>query len=142
MALWEATKSFFSGNFKDAGSYLLIDSDEVNRGRDLDARLAELNGRALEQNKISEDEYLRRTDAISMNAFEHGGIFEQEGTDLAGGFAEGAKEGLANVQSTVKSTLANTVNFGAGLIPWQVWVLGALYVAFRMGLLDKIFKRK
>lgn len=142
MALWDATKSFFSGNFKDSASYLFVDADEVNRGRDLDARLAELNSRDLASNKITDEEYLRRTNAIATNAFEHGGIFDQEGTDVFGGFVEGAGEGLTTMQQGVKSGIAKSLNFTTGLIPWQLWVLIAIYVAFRLGLLDKIFKSK
>jgi hypothetical protein len=41
-------------------------------------------------------------------------------------FGEGLKEGLDNVTSTTKSTLAGTVNAVFASIPWQIWVIGAI----------------
>ena len=56
--------------------------------------------------------------------------------------AEGAREGLADLQTSVKDTVTSAAGFGIGgvlgFIPWWAWIIGAGYLAFRFGLLKGI----
>ena len=46
---------------------------------------------------------------------------------------EGAIEGLNNLQQGVKNAVGNTLSFGWGMIPWQLWLVGGLALFIYMG---------
>jgi hypothetical protein len=139
MALAESIKSLWRGNFKDAANYLFVSQDEVDRGRMLDDKLSAINKADYERGLYSQDQYLKTIANLQANAFQPGGIFEQEGTAPAAGFVEGLKEGAVNMQQGVKNAVGGSINFGLGVIPWQVWVIATVYLAWRFGLIK--FKR-
>lgn len=138
MALWEAIKSAAHGEFNDAVGYLFVPQSEVDRGRALDSQLETMVKDDYAKGIITDDQLAITMGRIQANSFAPNGIFDQPGTDVAAGLQEGALDGLNNVQKTVKQSIAGTVNFGAGLIPWQGWVILGLYVAWRVGWLNKL----
>jgi hypothetical protein len=63
------------------------------------------------------------------------------GQQIVAAAAEGASEGLAAMQSSVRSNLGSVATFSLravlGWIPWWLWLFGAGYLAWRLGLLDR-----
>lgn len=141
MALWESIKSLARGNFSDAAAYLWVDQETVDSGRAADSQLEALAKRDLDRGIYSPEQYQVTMDRLAANKFEPGGIFDQEGTDVVGGFMDGAKEGLNNIQTSVKESVRGTINFSLGFIPWQAWILIALYLAWRFGWLKKLVSK-
>lgn len=138
MALWEALKSLAHGNVSDATGYLFISQDEVDRGRAYDSQLEAMVKNDYAKGIITDDQLALTMGRIQAQSFNPGGILSQEGTNVASGLGEGALEGLNNVQSTVKESIRGTLNYGFGFIPWQAWVLVSLYIAWRVGWLNKL----
>lgn len=134
MALWESLKSAARGNFSDAGNYLFISQEEVDRGRALDSALEAKARESFERGIYSSQQLDVSLERIRQQSFTEGGIFDQPGTDITAGLAEGAMDGLKNIQSGVKESLRETIKFGSGLIPWQGWLLIGVYLVWRFGL--------
>ena len=61
------------------------------------------------------------------------------GGQVAQAAGEGAAEGLDAMQSAVKETVTGAATFSLkatlGWIPWWLWLVGAAYLALRLGLL-------
>lgn len=139
MALWEAIKSAAKGNFSDAGGYLFVSQEEVDRGRRLDTQLEALVKEDYRRGIITDDQLSITMGRIEAQSFKPGGIFSQDGTNVTKGLVQGAGEGLKQLQTGVKEGIAGTLNFGAGLIPWQLWIIIAIYLGWRFGWIN--FKR-
>ena len=138
MALGETWREWSRGNFREGLNYLFVSQETVDSGRRADSALEALVKRRAIENKITQDQANATIARIQENAFVPGGIFSQEGTDIVGGFQEGFEEGAANVQSAIKGAIAAPLNFTFGAIPWQVWILAALWFAWWAGWLKHL----
>lgn len=137
MALGETLKSWRNGQWRDGLNYLFVSQDEVDRGRAADTQLEALVKADYERGVITAAQRDLTDSRIGDNSFAPGGIFSQDGTDIVGGFQEGLKEGANNIQKGVHDAVGGTINFGLGMIPWQAWVLLAIYLAWRFGAFKK-----
>lgn len=99
---------------------------EQARGDALDAQLNALNDRAYADGKISADELRRRQDEQAANYIDVGGQVDQA-------FVEGAKEGYDNTTGFIKSTIAAPFKFVWDILPWEVWLGGAVFLFVYMG---------
>ena len=61
--------------------------------------------------------------------------------EITDAFDEGLNDGAANIRNTI----GGAINLGIGtplkLIPWQVWVALAIYVAWRLGAFNGILAK-
>lgn len=100
---------------------------EKERSDELDRQLREHNAARVERGVMSPEEY---------NVFEErlatGGsnTFDDQIEDA---FEEGASEGLANMQATVKGTLTDTVKGALGFVPWWAWFLLLGFILYQVG---------
>lgn len=53
-------------------------------------------------------------------------------------FDEGLKEGAGNIRGTLGETFNKLVLTPLSIIPWQIWLVAALYLAWTSGLLKPI----
>jgi hypothetical protein len=114
-----------------------VDLDEEQaRGDRADAELAALNRRELDEGTWTQDIY----DVAERQRLESltGDVQAQVGDS----FEQGWNEGADNIRNTVGSTINTVVGTPLKLIPWQLWLAGAVYLAFRLGLLNKLFQRR
>lgn len=139
---------FFSslkrGELKDAGNYLFLDGDDVERGANAEAAITELNRKKVEDGTMSREAYANYMNRMNANAFPTaelpgGGIFDH-GESPIDGFQEGAQEGLDNMAAGVNKVLDTTLSKTSGFIwkavPWYVWVILFLVVVYI--LVDKL----
>lgn len=116
-----------------------LSADEVQRGKDADARLDALNRQAWESGKIDSQEYQRRQAAA---AGESASTYESQ-VDAA--FEEGWQQGKDSVSDAVAAT-TRAVTGAAGSvvsaplrgllsgIPWWLWLAAAGVVVWKLGL--------
>ena len=141
MALLEAFRAWKRGeSWNNVFGYAYISQDEIDRGRTADSRLEEVNRQAFERGVWDEATYAdvrARAEAGNMQS-----VIENPDSSPWSGFKEGAAEGAANMQGTIKSALAAPFNFTLGAIPWQVWLVVGVFVAWRFGLLQGLLKAR
>jgi hypothetical protein len=141
MALGEFWRALSRGDgWEKSFGYLTLSQDEIDRGRDLDNKLDQVNRVAFERGLVSQADYDKTSARLAQSSMDV--LLENPDSSPWAGFKEGWKEGADNIQSGIKKTLAAPFNFTLGAIPWQVWLLVGGYIAWRMGLLDGIFRRK
>lgn len=136
MAIGESIKAAARGDLEQAFGFLWLSQDEIDRGRLADSRLDQLNRNAFEAGKISGEEYAARYGKIQASSMD--ALLEDPMSSPWSGFKEGLKEGAENVQGAVKNTLAAPFNFAFGSIPWQVWLLGLVALAWYLGLFGRL----
>ena len=56
-------------------------------------------------------------------------------------FNKGLDEGAANIRGAVGGTVNSLISTPLKLIPWQLWVLGGLYAAFRLGAFRSLLSK-
>lgn len=122
--MWEQAKQ---GNFSNALSGIFISDVDVQRGREVDQQLAQLNADNYAKGIITEEAY--QTTAQRLDEWSTDAMLTREDTSPGGGFKEGVRQGAAGMQSLISDTL-NTVGGGVlKTIPWQLWLLLAVAVA-------------
>lgn len=133
MGLKSAFKSLVKGNVQDALNFAFVDEQTVEASNQADRALMELNREDMIEGKISQNEFERRAAAIDANAFPQddgsGGLFTQESSNPWAGFKEGAVEGLQAEAGFVNKTVGGALDFASKAIPWQLWVILAIYLA-------------
>lgn len=140
MSFGEAWKSWRRGEGWDSTfGYLYLSQEEIDRGRNLDNRLDASNRAAFERGTITQDQFDASSRRLSESQF--GNLLTDPNSSIWGGFKEGWQEGADNVQGVIKKGLAAPINFTFGAIPWQVWAAVGVYIAWKLGLLGKLFKR-
>lgn len=60
--------------------------------------------------------------------------------DIEGEFGKGIDEGAANIRNGVGATINAVAITPLKLIPWQLWLIGLVLAAWKLGLLDGVFK--
>lgn len=138
MPAWgEFFSSLGRGELKDAGNYLFLSSEDVDRGISADVKINELNKKAVEDGRMTNEAYRDYLNRMNANAFPTaelptGGIFDHDSP--IDGMYEGAQEGLDNMASKVNSAIDKTVSTSAGFVwkavPWYIWVIALLIVVY------------
>jgi len=109
------------------------DEDE-RRGAEADAKNEALNKKLHDEGLLDDSEY-----ADARRNIERGRIVDaSDQVDQA--FLEGLDEGAGNIRRTVGGTVNLAIGTPLKLIPWQIWLAGALYLGFRLGLFDGLLK--
>jgi hypothetical protein len=141
MAIGEAWKAWQRGeSWNNVFGYAVTSQEEIDRGRSADSRLMEMNRAAFETGKWNEEQYLASNARLHTSSMDE--LIANPDSSPWAGFQEGLKEGAANVQGSIKSTLAAPFNFTMGAIPWQVWLAVGLFLGFKLGLFDRLFARR
>ena len=115
-----------------------VDLDEEQARQDnLDRQLAAQNQADLNNGTYDQETF----DAAERNRRESyiGNVEAQVGE----AFAEGWNEGASNIRNGTGSVVGTLISTPFKLIPWQLWLIGLLYLAWNFGLLKKFipFKR-
>jgi hypothetical protein len=114
-----------------------VDEDPAEterRGAAGDDANAALNAQLHDQGLLSDSDY-----RITQAHIDQGRLVNVD-SQINAAFWEGVDDGAANIRGAVGSTINTAIGTPLKLIPWQLWVAGALYLAFRLGLLDGILK--
>lgn len=101
---------------------------EQERGDDLDAKLAEINARDYGPGGKYYTPHIYSQSQRNLETSRTGNI----DAEIQEAFGEGVDEGAANIRGTI----GGTVNASAKLfkiIPWQVWVIGAVALFLWLG---------
>ena len=139
MAIGEAWRAWRRGDgFEKSVGYLWLSQEDIDNNRDTTSRLDEVNRKAFDAGKLSEQDYLDRT--ARNHTTEIGSLVADPASSPWGGFKEGLKEGVENVQGAIKETIRAPITFGLGAIPWQAWVILLIWGAWRLGLMKKLLK--
>lgn len=94
--------------------------------------------------ELTED--LRRRGLISQENYDIAARHYEEslGYDpdaaIADSFEEGFYEGADNIRNFAGDTINTVVGTPLRLIPWQVWLAGAIYLGWRLGLFNGLLK--
>lgn len=137
MALGESIKAWRRGeSFTNVLGYLAVSQEEIDRGRAADTALEEMNRKAFARGKITQAELDRRSAVVATQSTD--AIITDPESGMGASIVSGLSEGIANVQSTVKESIRAPINFGFGMIPWQAWLILAVYLAYRFGLFEKL----
>jgi hypothetical protein len=91
-----------------------------------DAKLAQLNQQKVDSGQWNSSQYQTAQQHLVENT-----IDAQSEVDTA--FVEGAKEGLANEQAFVKSSINNITSGILGFIPWWVYPVAGVVLFFYLG---------
>lgn len=117
-----------------------VDVDaEVTKGQALDAEIAAYQKRQYDSGAWTASEYDR---AKANAAQQDSSTYQAQVTEE---FNAGLAEGKANVSGAIKGTLNAGAGFATtilGGIPWWLWVGVAGLLAFKLGLLDGLLKRR
>lgn len=109
--------------------------DEVERGRELDAKIRDLNQAKYERGVLTADQ----RDAADANlARESAEVHSQQ---IYEDFTGGLNEGYQNVTGGIRSTLAAPFNFAFASIPWQLWLAGLVALAWYLGAFNNLRNR-
>ena len=113
-------------------------SAEEARARELDTKTQALNAAALDRGIWTEDQYYQAEANRAQNAAE----IPQYYAEVYDAAKVGAIEGLGGMADGVRNSVNAVAGGGLGFIwravPWWVWILGGLYLAFQLGLLGPL----
>lgn len=101
--------------------------EEQRRGNELDARLEALNRQALETGRWNADQYRRAEENRTA------GLTGDVRQDVRSAAAEGAVEGIRAIPGAIKETLRAPFVFAQAILPWQLWVVGAVALFIYLG---------
>lgn len=111
-----------------------IDEEQARADR-LDAELAALNAQRLADAKWDREQF----EAAERNRL-RGATPDIEG-DVRAAFQEGLDDGAGNIRGSIGGTINALVATPLKIIPWQLWLAGALYLAWRLGAFKGLLKR-
>lgn len=136
MPAWtEAWNNLKRGDLSAATGSLFLSAEDIEAGRRADDHLAQIAARNRERGIYDDAQYARTIERLGYsNTSVYAGQVGQA-------FEEGAAEGLATMQAGVKGTLNKTALGILGFIPWWVWLLAALWLAWQLGLLNKLVRK-
>jgi len=113
-----------------------VDSEQTQRDLDeTDAKLRALEADYQRRHRQTlDDEAIERRNA-EFEAHMRAGHIENVENEVNDAFDEGLDEGAANIRGAIGDTINKVVVTPLSIIPWQVWVAGALYLAWQLGWL-------
>lgn len=141
MPLWESLKAFGRGEVSAGMGLLFTDSDTYEAQRDTRSRLEAAVNRQYETGLISQEAAARTLQNIEATRNDTGQLFVQPGDTVLDAFKEGWSEGADRMQNAVKETIRAPLKWTLGAIPWQVWAIGILYLAWQSGILAAVLAR-
>lgn len=141
MPLWPALKAFGRGEASAGLGLLFTDSDTYEAQRETRSRLEAATQRQYEVGLISQEAAARTLQNIAATDNTTGQLFTTPGDSTLDAFKEGWSEGADRMQNAVKETIRAPLKWTLGAIPWQVWAIGLLYVAWQTGILAALLSR-
>jgi hypothetical protein len=141
MGIASAWSAWRAGKSSDEIFGLLALSEaDIERGKAADSKIDQQN-RALFERGVWDQTQFDQAQANAQNGTLSAELNNPE-TSILQGFKDGWVEGAQNEQNFVKKAITVPLNFGLGMIPWQVWVGLGVYVLWRLGWLEKWLKAK
>lgn len=113
----------------------LLLGDEIERGKELDAKIRALNAKKEAQGFLTSGQRQAADDNLAK---ESGPVWEEQ---INQDFSAGLDEGYANVTGAIKTGINAPAKFLAASIPWWVWVLVLGYAAFQLKVTRSWLKR-
>jgi len=111
-----------------------FDSEEEQARSDrLDAELRALNEKQREQR--GEDWFQQAQGHIDDNRI------DDVGGEVNDAFIIGWGEGVDNIRNGVGNTISGATGTIFGIVPWQLWIGAAIYLAFRFGAFNGLLKK-
>jgi hypothetical protein len=141
MPLWESVKAFGRGEFSAGMGLLFTDQDTYDAQKETAARLEKSVNRQYQSGLLSQQAAARTLQNIEATRNDTGQLFLTPGDTVLDAFKQGWSEGADRMQKGVKETIRAPLNWTLGAIPWQVWALAALYVAWQTGILGALLAR-
>jgi hypothetical protein len=108
-------------------------NDDIAAGEEADRRNRELTEDLRRRGLITEDEYQTALDHYAAD--DAAGYYEDQ---LQRDFELGLDEGAANIRGFVGGTINTVVGTPLKLIPWQLWLILGLWLAWQLGWLNKL----
>ncbi len=113
-----------------------VDLDEEQKRQDeLDAKLRDLNAKRREQGKYDQKTF-EEAEANRKKSY-----IEDVDQEVDDAFWEGFDDGANNIRHGVGSTINTAIGTPLKLIPWQLWLAGAVWGAWKLGLLKGVLGR-
>jgi hypothetical protein len=109
------------GSLSGAFGGLWIDDANAAAAARADAALAQMNDLDYLYGRQNAELYYERMDRLAQDDLDV--VLRDPASSPWEGFKEGLEEGADNLQQGVKKTIAGTINYGFGMIPWQLWAL-------------------
>ena len=140
MGLGSAWTAWRSGQpLGDAAGYLFVSEEKLERGRALDNQLDQMNQEAFASGRWTEAQFEQAQQNAAKGSLNEWVTGDE--TSPWEGFKVGWAEGAAAEQDLIKRGLAAPVNWLAGSIPWQVWLIGLAVLAWHLGWLGWLFRK-
>ena len=111
------------------------DADNYEAGLEADRKNRALTDDLHNRGLITDADY-----AVANGHYDEAAAYDP-GAEIDAAFMEGLDDGADNIRGGLTSTLNTVIGTPLKLIPWQVWVGAAGYVAWRLGVFDGILKR-
>lgn len=129
-----------------------FDRANYEAGLEADRQRIALNAAQLERKRqaaADDEEELRILDeleaAYARNDAASAGIADGTGRtpdeSIGDAFVEGLADGRRNIRNGVGSTINELLKNTLGLVPWQLWVAGAVVALWYLGWLPKLLAR-
>jgi hypothetical protein len=108
-------------------------NDDIAAGEEADRRNREITEDLRRRGLITEDEYQTALDHYAAD--DAADYYEKQ---LEESFDEGLAEGAANIRRLLGLPFDKLLPTLPKLIPWQVWLILGLYLAWQLGWLNKL----
>ena len=129
-----------------------FDRENYEAGLEADRKRIALNAAQLERKRqaaADDEEELRFLDeleaAYARNDAASAGIADGTGRtpdeSIGAAFVSGLADGRNNIRNGVGSTINELLKNTLGLVPWQLWVAGAVVALWHLGWLPKLLTR-
>jgi hypothetical protein len=141
MPLFEALKAFGRGEGSAGLGLLFTSADTYEAQRDTGTRLEAAVNRQYQAGLLSQEAAARTLQNIEATNNSTGQLFTTPGDSTLDAFKEGWSEGADRMQRTVKETIRAPLSWTLGAIPWQVWAIAAVVVAYQSGILTALLAR-
>ena len=115
------------------------DEDNVAAGNDATEKLRALNAKKNAENpEVFTDEWLAETERNLSDDYIDPNRAAEE---IDGAFWEGWNEGADKIRNGIGSTINTAAGSAFRIVPWQVWVIGLGFAAWKLGLFKGLLKK-
>lgn len=111
-----------------------FDREEYEKGLEADRKNREITEDLHNRRLISDTDY-----QAALDNYDAAAEYDPD-EDISNAFSQGFDEGADNIRNFLGDTINTTVGTPFKLIPWQVWLAGALYLAWQLGLFKGLVK--
>lgn len=113
-----------------------FDSANYQAGIDADQRNAQITEDLRRKGMITDAEAAQSDQRYAdSQAYDPHGAIDQA-------FGQGLDEGAANIRKGIGGAVNGIVGTPLKLIPWQLWLAGALYLAWRLGAFKNLLSKR